>query len=487
MKTRASRSRELDAVVVGSGPNGLAAAVTLAQEGCRVRVLEANERIGGGARTAELTLPGFRHDVCSAIHPLAAASPFFRGLQLESLGLDWIEPPVQLAHPLDDGTAASLVRSVEETAAGLGPDAPAYERLMGPLVEAADDLLDDVLRPLRWPRRPLLLARFGFTALRSAAGVCRRFRTPAARALFAGIAAHSAVPLERPTSAAIGLVLAVPGHTVGWPLPRGGAGQIAEALAQRLRSLGGQIETEHRVEDLDRLPAAGAVLLDLTPRQLLRLAGERLPALYRSQLRRYRYGPGVCKVDFALDGPIPWTAEACRRAATVHVGGTLEEIAEAEAAVWRGESPPRPFVLLAQPSLFDDSRAPAGKHTAWAYCHVPHASEVDVSERIEAQIERFAPGFRDRILARHTLLPADLERLNANLVGGDINGGAALPRQLIARPAIRWDPYATPVRGLYICSSSTPPGGGVHGMCGHLAALSALRREGLASRGRLVR
>ena len=469
--------RPRDAVVVGSGPNGLAAAITLAREGRSVLVLEAEATVGGGMRTAELTLPAFRHDVCSAIHPLVAGSPFFRTLPLTEHGLELVQPPAPLAHPLDGGTAAVLERSLDATAESLGRDGRAYSRLMRPLVERADDLLREILGPLRVPRHPLLLGRFGPPALRSAVGLARAaFEGEPARALFAGMAAHSMVSLDRTATASFSLVLGLLAHAVGWPLTRGGSQQIADALTAHLVSLGGEVQTGRRVESLADVPLARAVLFDVTPRQLVRIAGERLPARYRRGLERYRYGPGSFKLDWALDGPIPWSAEECARAGTVHLGGRLEEIAEAEQTVARGQHPERPYVLLAQQSLFDSSRAPAGRHTAWAYCHVPNGSTVDMTERIEAQIERFAPGFRERVLERSVMTPADLERYNANYVGGDINGGLQDLRQLFARPVARLVPYSTPVPGLYLCSSSTPPGGGVHGMCGYFAARAALRR-----------
>ena len=465
-----------DAVVVGSGPNGLAAAITFAQAGRSVLVLEAADTIGGGCRSAELTVPGFVHDVCSAIHPLGLGSPFFRVLPLHEHGVEWIHPPAPVAHPLDDGTAVLVERSVKETARGLGPDGQAYEDLMGPLVGDWDRLVPELLGPLRLPRHPVALARFGLKAIRSARGLAEaRFRGERARAVFAGIAGHAILPLERTATAAIALVLGTVAHAVGWPLPRGGSQRIADGLASYLRSLGGRIETGSPVESLGRLPPARAILLDVTPRQLLGLAGDRLRGRYRRQLEAYRYGPAAFKLDYALSGPVPWRARECARAATVHLGGTLPEIAASEAAVGRGEHPERPFVLLAQQSLFDPSRAPAGKHTVWAYCHVPNGSTFDMADRIEAQIERFAPGFRDLVLARSVLTPARLQEHNAHYVGGDINGGAQDLRQMFARPALRVVPYSTPVRGLYICSSSTPPGGGVHGMCGHHAARAALR------------
>ena len=463
-------------IVVGSGPNGLAAAIALARAGRSVLVVEAEESLGGGTRSVELTLPGFLHDVCSAFHPLAVASPFFRTLPLEQFGLDFVQPPAPLAHPFDDGSAAVLERSVKATGEWLGRDAAAYRALMEPLVRDADALLGDALGPLRLPRHPLALARFGLSAFRSAVGLATgRFEGQRARALFAGLAAHSIQPLERPPTAAFGLALGMLGHAVGWPVVRGGSRKIADALAAYLRSLGGEFATGTRVQSLDSLPPARAILFDVTPRQLLGIAGHRLPAGYRRKLGGYRYGPGVFKVDWALDGPIPWKAKECARAGTVHLGGTLAEIAASERAAWRGEHAERPFVLVGQQSLFDPSRAPPGKHTVWAYCHVPHGSAVDMTARIEAQLERFAPGFRDRVLARHVMSPAELERRNANCVGGDINGGVQDLRQLFTRPTARLVPYETPTRGLYLCSSSTPPGGGVHGMCGYFAAQAALR------------
>lgn len=465
-----------DSIVVGAGPNGLAAAIVLARAGLSVRVVEAAETVGGGVRSAELTLPGFVHDVCSAIHPLGVASPLFRTLPLAEHGLDWIEPPAALAHPFDDGTAVLLERSPEAAVPTLGEDEERWRRLFAPLVRDAEPLLDDVLGPLHLPAHPLTLARFGARAAPPATLLARlSFRGAKARGVLAGLAAHSMLPLSRPPSAAFGLMLGLLGHAVGWPFPRGGSQRFSEALAAYLRSLGGGIETGHRVESLAELGDARAVLLDVTPRGLLALAGDRLPTRYRRRLERYRYGPGVFKVDWALDGPIPWRAEECARAATVHLGATLEEIAASEAAPGRGEVAERPYVLLAQQSLFDASRAPAGRHTAWAYCHVPNGSAVDMAARIEAQVERFAPGFRDRILARSTLGPSALEGRNANYVGGDINGGAATLSQLFTRPAARVSPYTTPLPGVFLCSSSTPPGGGVHGMCGYHAARAALR------------
>jgi phytoene dehydrogenase-like protein len=479
--THGARVPEPDALVVGAGPNGLAAAITLARAGRSVVMLEASGSAGGGSRTAELTLPGFRHDVCSAIHPLALASPFLRQVPLERHGLELVQPPSALAHPLDDGSAAVLERSVEGTAEWLGQDGAAWRRLLGPFADNGLVLTASLLDPLRLPRHPLLLARFGLLGARAAARLAAaRFGGERARGLFAGIAAHPMLPLERPPTAGYALLLAALGHAVGWPLPRGGSQAITDALVANLRELGGEVVCGHEVRSLTDLPRARTVMLDVTPRQFLRIAGDRLPSGYRRRLARYRYGPGVVKVDWALDGPIPWKADGCDQAGTVHLGGTLGEVAAAEAAVGRGEHPERPFTLLAQPSRFDPTRAPEGRHTAWAYCHVPHGSTLDreiTAERVEAQVERFAPGFRERVLARHVLGPADLERYNANYIGGDINGGLQDLRQLLTRPVPRPVPWATPLEGVYLCSSSTPPGGGVHGMCGHLAARAALRRQ----------
>jgi phytoene dehydrogenase-like protein len=461
----------MDAVVIGSGPNGLAAAIVLARAGLRVRVLEAQEILGGAARSGELTLPGFIHDLCSAVHPMAIASPFFSTLALDAHGLEWIQPAAPLAHPLDDGTAVLMHQSIDDTCDGLGADGPAYRELMQSLVDECPGLMFDALGPPRFPRKPLGMARLGITGLPSARCLAeRRFTGVRARALFAGLAAHSILPLEAPGSAAFGLMLAVAGHYKGWPIPRGGAQRIADALAA---CFGGEVRTGVRVESLEQVLPARVVLCDLTPRPLLAIAGHRFTDAYREKLQRYRYGPGVYKMDWALSGPIPWRAKDCALAGTVHLGGTLEEIAASEQAAWQGEHTERPYVLLAQPSLFDARRAPAGKHTAWAYCHVPNGSTVPMLERIEQQIERFAPGFREQVLARHVTTPADFERRNPNVVGGDINGGAADLAQLFLRPTIGM--YSTPVRGLYICSASTPPGGGVHGMCGYFAARRALR------------
>lgn len=468
---------EYDAVVVGSGPNGLAAAITLARGGCSVLLCEANTTIGGGARSAELTLPGFVHDVCSAVHPLAAGSPFFKKLPLERFGLEWIEPEIPLAHPLDDGSAACQCKDIDLTAKQLQEDSRAYRRLMKPLARDWEKLADEFLQPmLHLPRHPVALARFGAFAICPATFLAKNlFRHEPARALFAGIAAHSFLPLEAPVSSAFALVLGLAGHAVGWPIPRGGSQQISNALAEHVREFGGKIEENHRVNNLDDLPKSRAILLDVSVWEFLRIAGQQLPGGYRRQLESFRHGPGVFKIDYALSEPVPWTAEPCRRAGTIHLGGSIDEIAAAEREVAGGRIPERPFVLLAQQSLFDETRAPRDQHTLWGYCHVPFDCNIDMSDRIESQIERFAPGFRDCVLARHTMTAADLAKSNPNLTGGDINGGAANLMQLIARPILSPKPYRTPLPGVYLCSASTPPGGGVHGMCGYHAARLALR------------
>lgn len=462
-------------MVVGSGPNGLAAAITLRRAGLSVILFEAKEMIGGGMRTAQLTSPGFHNDVCSAIHPLAADSLFFRSVPLQEHGLELINPPLAAAHPLDDGFAPALEQSIRATGQTLGIDAGAYQKLVQPLVDDWEKLAPDFLGPLRFPRYPLKAARFGFYGLQPATWLAKSvFSGKGAKALFAGMAAHAMLPLSKPTTAALGLVLMLLGHKVGWPIPKGGSQQIANAMASYFTSLGGKIVTNFPVRSLKDLPSAQTVLFDITPRQLLAIAGHRFSSFYKWQLRRYNYGMGIFKIDWALDGPIPFTNQACRLAGTVHLGNTMEEIAFAEKEAWQGRHPERPFVLLAQQSLFDSSRAPEGKHTGWAYCHVPFGSTVDMTAAIEKQVERFAPRFRDRIISRHVMNTKTLEDYNPNYIGGNINGGAQDVTQLFTRPALRFSPYKTSAKGLYICSSSTPPGGGVHGLCGYHAAKKAL-------------
>ncbi|MFZ1010803.1 MAG: NAD(P)/FAD-dependent oxidoreductase [Candidatus Sulfotelmatobacter sp.] len=467
------------ACVIGAGPNGLAAAIILAQAGLQVDVLEAESTPGGAARTLELTLPGFRHDFGSAVYPLGAGSPFFSSLPLIEHGLEWIHSPAALAHPLDDGTAVMLDRDLDQTRDSLGIDGAAWDKLMRPFVEHWTEFAPEILRPVSFvPRHPWLMARFGMVAIRSAQSVARRFRSQRTRALFAGLAAHSFLSLDEPLSAAFGILMAVPAHAVGWPIPRGGAQSLTNALCSYLSSFGGKVTTSSPVESLSALanvfPNYDLLLCDLTPQQLVKVGGQSLSESYKRRLGRYRYGAGVFKVDYALNAPIPWKAPGCLRAATVHLGGSFEEIAASEKAVRIGHVAERPFVLLAQPSLFDSSRAPEGKHTAWAYCHVPNGSKENMLERLEDQIERFAPGFRECILARRVFSPADLESMDANLVGGDIGGGVMDIRQFLFRPT--WRHYATSARNIYLCSASTPPGGGVHGMCGYHAAKMALSR-----------
>lgn len=469
-------SKQHDAIVVGAGPNGLAAAIELARRGKRVCVYEANEIVGGSARSAALTLPGFIHDTCSAVHPLAVGSPFFKSLSLAEYGLEFIFPPAAMAHPFDDGSAILLHSSVEQTSRQLGADARAYQKLLSFLVRNWDKLAPDLLGPLRFPGDPFALGYFGLHAIRSASGfVGARFKEKRTRAFFAGVAAHSCLALDQLGTAAFGMVLLTLAHKVGWPVPRGGTQNVANALAAHLKSLGGEIVIGRRVESLKDLPPSRCTMFDVTPRQLLRIVGDRFPPSFRKKLQSYRYGPAAFKLDWALDASVPWRAPECARAATVHLGGSFAEIEASEAATWEGKVTDRPFVILAQPTLFDASRAPEGKHTLWAYCHVPNGSNIDMTERIENQIERFAPGFRSRILARTSTSPAQFESHNANLVGGDINGGAQTLGQLFTRPTIRT--YSTPLQGVYICSSSTPPGGGVHGMCGYHAAHTALRKS----------
>ena len=467
-----------EAVVVGAGPNGLAAAIEIARAGYSVLVVESKDEIGGGAKTQELTLPGFHHDVCSAIHPLGILSPFLASVPLEKHGVEWIAPPLALAHPFDDGTAAALEAGLAETAAHLAPDEAEWTSLFEPFSDA-HALYGEILKPIRFPRHPFLMARFGFAALQSTERIVSRFRGERAKAIFAGCAAHAMMPLDASGTASFGLVLAVAAHAIGWPLPRRGSVAITEALEAELRAHGGEIRTGHHVRSLAELPEAEnarAIVFDVMPRALADIAGDALPATYADALRRYRHGPGVFKVDWALSGPIPWKAKECARAGTVHLGAKYDEIAASELAPHDGRVPGVPFVLCAQQSMFDETRAPEGKHTGWAYCHVPNGSTVDMTAAIEAQMERFAPGFRDLVLARHTMNAAEVQAHNPGFLGGDIGGGENGLLQTLARPFPRWDPYSTPNPRLYLASSATPPGGGVHGMCGHWAAKSALRR-----------
>jgi len=470
--------RDYDAVVVGSGPNGLAAAITLQQKGFSVLLIEGKPTIGGGLRTAELTLPGYLHDVCSAVHPLAVGSPFLETLPLEKFGLEYIYPEINAAHPLDNGSAGILKGSVTETAELLGSDRETYIELMQPVVDNWPYIAPDVLGPLHFPKYPFKMARFGLSALTSSSYLVKRFKTQEARGLFAGMAAHSILPLSNLSTSAIALVLMANGHLKGWPIPKGGSIQIASALAAYFESIGGKIATNTYITSLAQLPSANAILFDVTPRQLLQIAGHKFSSIYKWQLERYRYGPGVFKIDWALDTPIPFTNEACSKAGTVHLGNTFEEIAAGEQQIWDGQHPEKPFVLLAQPTISDPTRAPQGKHVAWAYCHVPHGSTKDMTEIIENQVERVAPGFKDTILARSTINTVQLEEYNPNYIGGDIVGGVIDLGQLFTRPALRWSPYKTSAKGIYICSSSTPPGGGVHGMCGYHAAQRALHYLG---------
>ncbi|MBB5394030.1 NAD(P)/FAD-dependent oxidoreductase [Mucilaginibacter sp. AK015] len=467
--------RDFDAIVVGSGPNGLAAAILMQQNGLSVLLIEGKSQIGGGLRTAELTLPGFKHDICSAIHPLAAASPFFKTLPLAAHGLNYIYPEVDAAHPLEHGNPAVLCRSIDATAHQLGADEEAYKSLMLSVTKNWSLIDTDVLGPLHFPKHPLAMASFGFNAIKPATLMANKFKTKQAKALLAGMAAHSMQPLTNIATSAIALVLLAAGHLQGWPVPQGGSNSIANALAAHFTSLGGHIQTDTYIKSLDQLPSAHAVLFDITPKQLLQIAGHKFSALYKWQLERYRYGVGVYKVDWALSDPIPFSSETCRKAGTVHIGNTLNEIRDAEKQTWSGKHPDKPFVLLAQQSLFDDTRAPQGKHTAWAYCHVPGGSTKDMTAAIEKQVERYAPGFRDIILAKHTMDTVQMEEYNPNYIGGDINGGVIDIGQLFTRPALRYSPYQTSQKGLYICSASTPPGGGVHGMCGYYAAKKALK------------
>lgn len=470
---------EYDAIIIGSGPNGLAAAVALAQRGLLVKILEAKETIGGGTRTQELTLPGFHHDVCSAIHPMALASPFFEKLPLEEHGLEWIYPEYPLAHPLDKEPAVVMYPSLDQTAEAQGKDALAYRKLFEPIVFNFEQLAPQLLAPFSpFPDTPLLMARFGWNAVKSARSLAfSKFVSHRTRALFGGLSAHSILPLEKNLSAAIGLVLGAVAHHRGWPLPKGGSHQITKALASYFQSLGGEIETGIEVESLGQLEDARTIFFDVTPQQVLDIAGSSIPSGYAKKLKRYRYGAGVFKLDIALDGPIPWKDENCLKAGTVHLGGTFNEVAASEQAMFEGKHSEKPYVLVAQQSLFDDRRAPEGKHTAWAYCHVPRGSTRDMTDIILNQIERFAPGFRDQIIAQHAMNTQDMHRYNPNYIDGDINGGLQDITQLFTRPAGLFNPYHIPDTSFYICSSSTPPGGGVHGMCGYHAAMAALKRE----------
>jgi phytoene dehydrogenase-like protein len=460
------------AIIIGSGVNGLCAGITLARAGVRVTVLEAADAPGGCIRTEALTLPGFLHDAGAAVFPMTVSSPLMRTLPLQEHGLQWIEPEVPVAHPLEDGEAVALLHNMDATAELLGRDGAMWTSLMRPMVQAWPSLAQDILSPLtRMPSHPFIMARLALNLLQPATRLAARFQTTGARGLFAGVAAHGNMPLSFTATSGPGLVLAAAAHTVGWPIPQGGAQAVTSALVSLLKDLGGEVLLSHPVKALSELPTADAVLLDVSPTQFLQLAGEAVPQRSRHTYTRFRHSPGVCKVDWALSAPIPWSAELCRRAGTVHVGGSFEEIAASEQAAWDGRMSERPYVLLSQPSIFDPTRAPVGKHTAWAYCHVPAGSDEDATARIEDQVEHFAPGFRATILARHTRTAQAMEMWNANLIGGDISGGAMTLAQMLRRPTL--PPYRTPLAGVFLCSSSTPPGGGVHGMCGYHAAHAA--------------
>lgn len=465
---------QYDAVVVGSGPNGLAAAIAIQQQGLSVLLLEAKSTIGGGMRTAELTLPGYQHDICSAIHPLGASSPFFNSLPLASFGLEWIYPKAALAHPFDDGTAAMLYPSLPATANTLGEDRDNYLRLMTPLVDSWDKIAKSLLGPFTIPSAMGKTVKFGIQAVKSAEQLIKSFKGTKAKGFFAGLAAHSMLPLDKLISASFGLVLGILGHKVNWPFPKGGAISLANALAAYFKSIGGTIQTETPIRGIRHIPNAKVILFDVTPKQLLEIVGERFPPAYRNRMSKFRYGNGVFKIDWALKEPIPFTASTCHEAGTVHLGGTFKEIESAEKSVWQRKIHPHPYVLLAQPSLFDNTRTSNGNHTAWAYCHVPSNSTHNMTEIIEQQVTRFAPDFKDVILAKHIMNTQDMQYYNPNYIGGDINGGVQDLWQHFARPILRWSPYTTPIDNIYICSSSTPPGGGVHGMCGFHAAKKAL-------------
>ena len=473
-----STLNEFDAVVVGSGPNGLSAGVLLAQQGLKVKIIEAKDTIGGGTRTKELTEPGFLHDVCSSVHPTGIGSPYLKTLPLDEYGLEWIHPEIPVAHPFDDGDAFLAFKSLDQTIEQAGKDGKHYRNLIEDFVKTWDSLSHDLFAPIRIPNNPLSMARFGWFGMMSARLLANSmFDEKRTRGFFAGLAGHSILPLSKAFTGSFGLVFATSIHAVGWPVAKGGSASITNALAKYFESLGGVIETGNEVTDIESITESEVVLFDLTPKQIEKIAGSELPLPFRSKLLSYKYGPGTFKMDFALSEPVPWKNEGCRKAGTVHLGSTLEEITHSEAEVWKGNHPEKPYVLVTQQSLFDSTRAPEGKHTLWAYCHVPNGSDKDCSEEIIAQIERYAPGFRDTIISSHSMNAAQFESYNPNYIGGDINGGAQFFRQLIARPVMRWDPYRLPTKGLYICSSSTPPGGGVHGMCGYHAAKSALKNE----------
>ncbi len=467
-----------DAIVIGSGPNGLSAAILMAQQGLKVHIIEAENTIGGGTRTKELTEPGFLHDVCSAVHPTAVASPFISTLPLSDYGLEWIHPEVAAAHPLEDGKAVLGYKSLEKTLGGLGPDAKSYKKLFKEFINAWESLKFDLFGTLRNPKNPLLMARFGLYGMQSTVGLANSmFKTEETKAFFAGHAAHSILPLEKAFSSSFGLVLCTSMHAVGWPIAKGGSYKITNAMAEYFISLGGTIETGNRVKDYRDIPDAKSVLFDLTPHQVARICDNELPNGYKKQLMNFEYGPGACKIDIAVSEPIPWLNEGTKKAGTVHLGGTLEELALSERETWSGKHAEKPYVLLSQPSVFDDTRAPEGKHTVWAYCHVPNGSDRDCTEEILNQIERWAPGFRDTIISYNTMTAVQMNEYNENYIGGDINGGAQFLKQLVGRPVLKWNPYKTPVDGIYMCSSSTPPGGGVHGMSGFHAAKSALKSD----------
>jgi len=467
--------KDFDAIVVGSGPNGLAAAITLQKAGLSVLILEANSVAGGGMRSAEITLPGFTHDICSAVHPMGADSPFFRSLPLADYGLKFLYPEIPLAHPFEDGTALALIPSLQEMADSLGEDAQAYLKLMQPLVNSWEGIQNDVLSPLHFPKHPMDMAAFGWRALSSASRLSKRFKSEKTRTFWGGLSLHSQLPFDWMASSAIGLVLLTVGHKRGWPVAEGGSQSIANALVSLFISLGGKIELNYTVTSLDQLPSSRAVLLDVTPVQLLEIAGRRLSPVYRRQLKKFRYGMGVFKIDWALAEQIPFKSELSKNAGTIHLGGSFKEMEAAEMDAWSGRLTKRPGIILAQQSIVDPGRAPIGKHTGWAYCHVPRGSVADLTDTIEDQVERFAPGFRERILARHTINTEELEEQNANYHGGDIGGGANNLSQLFTRPALRSAPYRSSAKGIYLCSSSTPPGGGVHGMCGYNAAKRVLK------------